>query len=175
MSEIGVVLMPLYAIFSWAALVTQENTGKYALVPVALVGWVWAGINIYRTNRFDLGIITFFFVLLSALAERQCGSAHWAKRATGISCLLVVGNYSLVVIFWEEIQQNLAKSKGVVWLDIFWLYCIAMLAFWVSAVAKLSAGDFHHKEKWFKTRIDPSLPVYRKLHSRYFRDKRICY
>ena len=69
MSEsIGTILMPLYAIASWYGLCTQGSTGKYML-PVSLIGWIWAGINIIRTKRLDLGIVTFFLVLLSSLCE----------------------------------------------------------------------------------------------------------
>ena len=139
--EIGIVLMPLYAILSWIGLITQGNSGKYVL-PVALIGWVWAGINIYRTKRFDLGILTFFFVLLSALAERQWGFTRGIKLAICISSIMVAGNYSLVVFFWKEIKKDLAKSKSVVWMNIFLGYCMAMMAFWVCVVAKSYARDF---------------------------------
>eukprot|EP00585_Thalassiosira_rotula_P011413 CAMPEP_0196136646 /NCGR_PEP_ID=MMETSP0910-20130528/4888_1 /TAXON_ID=49265 /ORGANISM="Thalassiosira rotula, Strain GSO102" /LENGTH=148 /DNA_ID=CAMNT_0041396967 /DNA_START=114 /DNA_END=560 /DNA_ORIENTATION=- len=136
MSEpIGIWLMPLYAIASWYGIFTQGNTGKY-FFPVALVGWLWAGVNIYRTNRLDLGIVTFFFVLVASLCERKYGFTRGVKLALSVSSIMVALNYSLVVVFWKQIQKDLVKSKSQLWMNIFWGYCACMVAFWVCAAAK---------------------------------------
>mmetsp|Transcript_32975 Transcript_32975/g.69401 ORF Transcript_32975/g.69401 Transcript_32975/m.69401 type:complete len:152 (-) Transcript_32975:378-833(-) len=137
MSEsIGTFLMPLYAIASWFGLCTQGNSGKYML-PVSLVGWIWAGINCIRTKRLDLGVISFFFVILASLYERHYGFTRGAKVALSVSSVMVAMNYSLVIAFWNDIQKDLAKSsKSELWMNIFWGYCASMVVFWVCAAVK---------------------------------------
>ncbi|KAL7529752.1 hypothetical protein ACHAXR_003140 [Thalassiosira sp. AJA248-18] len=133
--------MPLYAIASWYGLLTQGKSGKYML-PVALIGWVWAGVNIYRTKRLDLGLVTFLFVILASICERHYGLTRGVKLSLSVSSIMVAANYSLVVIFWKQIQKDLAKSKSQVWMNIFWGYCACMMAFWVCAMAKTYGRDF---------------------------------
>jgi len=136
MEPIGTFLMPLYAIASWYGLYTHGNTGKYML-PVSLVGWLWAVINVIRTKRLDLGIVTFFFVLLTSLYERHVGLfTRGMKLSLCISSILVATNYSLVIAFWKQIRKDLVKSKSELWCTIFYLYCAAMMAFWVCACAR---------------------------------------
>lgn len=132
---VGVVLMPIYTIASWFGLISQGSTGKYVL-PVALVGWFWAAINIYRTKRLDLGVVTFFFVLLAALYERKYGFTGGVKLALSVSSIFVAGNYSIVMVFWGQIKKDLVKSKSQLWMNVFLGYCICMMAFWVCAAAK---------------------------------------
>ncbi len=131
--------MPLYSILSWYGLYAQgSSSGKYVL-PIALVGWIWAGINIVRTKRLDLGIVTFLFVLLAAMSERQYGYTRGVKLSLCASSILVAANYSLVLAFWKAIQNDLAKTQSVTWMNIFWGYCASMTVFWI-CVSILSYG-----------------------------------
>mmetsp|Transcript_3162 Transcript_3162/g.6974 ORF Transcript_3162/g.6974 Transcript_3162/m.6974 type:complete len:149 (-) Transcript_3162:300-746(-) len=127
-------LMPIYALASWYGFLTQ-NTGEYVL-PVALVGWIWAAFNIYRTKRVDLGVVTFFFVLIASLCEQRYGFTRGVKLALCVSSVLVAGNYSLVIAFWQQIEKHLAKKKSVLWLNIFRCYCVSGMLFWVCVAAK---------------------------------------
>ncbi|KAL7517545.1 hypothetical protein ACHAWF_000130 [Thalassiosira exigua] len=130
--------MPLYAVASWHGLHAKGGTGEYVL-PVALVGWIWAVINVCRTKRLDLGVVTFFLVLIAAVAERWCGLTNKVKLALTAASLLVAANYSLVVLFWGEIKKDLAKAKSSLWMNVFWGYCACMTAFWLCAAAKTHA------------------------------------
>ncbi|KAL3759014.1 hypothetical protein ACHAWU_008623 [Discostella pseudostelligera] len=132
---IGAFLMPLYSILSWYGLCAQGSSGKYIL-PVAIIGWVWAGINILRTKRLDLGIVTFFFVILSALFERKYGFTRGVKWSLCVSSMLVAANYSLVIAFWKVIQKDLSKTQSTTWMNIFWTYCASMMVFWVCVAIK---------------------------------------
>mmetsp|Transcript_8691 Transcript_8691/g.19506 ORF Transcript_8691/g.19506 Transcript_8691/m.19506 type:complete len:164 (-) Transcript_8691:383-874(-) len=132
--EPGFILMPLYAMASWYGLITQANTGKH-LLPISLIGWLWAGINIARSKRLDLGIVTFGLVLLASICERYYyGFTRGLRWGLTISCFLVAANFSLVVIFWKPISKDLARSnKSQMWMKIFWSYCACMMVFWLCA------------------------------------------
>lgn len=134
-SAIGAFLMPLYSILSWYGLYSHGSSGKYVL-PVAIVGWLWAGINILRTKRLDLGIVSFFFVIIGALFERQYGLTRGAKWSICVSSLLVAANYSLVIAFWKVIQKDLSKTQSITWMNIFWTYCTSMVVFWICVAIK---------------------------------------
>ncbi len=129
--------MPLYSILSWYGLYTHRNSGKYVL-PIAIIGWVWAGVNISRTKRLDLGIVTFFFVIMCAIFERKYGFNRGVKLSLCISSVLVAANYSLVIVFWKVIQKDLSKSSqtNTTWMNIFWTYCASMMVFWVCVAIK---------------------------------------
>ena len=133
--EVGTLLMPLYAIASWYGLYAYGDTGRHVL-PVAFVGWVWAGINIARTRRLDLGIVTFLLVVLAASYERRHGFGRGVKLAVTVSSLLVAANYSLVIAFWGDISRDLAKAKSQTWMNVFWGYCAIMTAFWAGAAIR---------------------------------------
>lgn len=134
---LGTYLMPIYAIGSWYGLIAQGQTGQYIL-PVAFVGWVWAGINILKSKRLDLGVVSFFFAMVSALCENQWGFTPGVKLALTISSAMVAANYSLVVLFWGNLKKGLAKSgtKSGLWFKVFWTYCAAMTVFWAVTAAK---------------------------------------
>lgn len=90
---------------SWYGLITQANTGKH-LLPISLIGWLWAGINIARSKRLDLGIVTFGLVLLASICERYYyGFTRGLRWGLTISCFLVAANFSLVVIFWWAVPH----------------------------------------------------------------------
>ena len=129
------LLMPLYALASWYGLIVHGGSGKHIL-PVAIVGWVWAAINIARTKRLDLGVVTFFLVLLACLAERHYGFTRGVKLALSCASIAVAGNYSLVIALWAQISRDLSKVKSPAWITIFYCYCAAMMAWWVCAAAK---------------------------------------
>ena len=128
-------LMPVYAAASWLGLYLCGSTGKH-LLPIASFGWLWALFNIVRTRRLDLGIVTFALVMISSIWERQSGFHKGVKIASNISCLLVAANFSLVVIFWNSMVKELARSKSQLWLSIFWWYCAIMTVFWVCAAIR---------------------------------------
>jgi len=128
-------LMPAYAIVSWYALYLHGGTGKH-LLPLSLFGWVWAVFNIVRTRRLDLGVVTFAFVIISTLWERHSGFYKGVKLALSISCILLAANFSLVVIFWNSIVKELARSKTQLWLSVFWWYCTIMTVFWLFAAVR---------------------------------------
>eukprot|EP00804_Cyclotella_cryptica_P004360 CCRYP_006787-RA/>CCRYP_006787-RA protein AED:0.06 eAED:0.06 QI:138/1/1/1/0/1/2/273/160 len=125
-------LMPLYAIASWYGLYTRGQTGKH-LLPIATFGWLWAAFNIARTQRLDLGIVTFGLVILASLWERRVGFTGGVKLALTVSCVAVAANFALPVVFWNSISRALAGSKSQLWLKIFWWYCATMVVFWVCA------------------------------------------
>ncbi|KAL9179607.1 hypothetical protein ACHAXT_008897 [Thalassiosira profunda] len=128
-------LMPIYALLSWLGLIFYGQTGRYIL-PVAVVGWIWAAINVARTKRLDLGIVTFFFVIVAALCERKFGFTNGVKLGLSVSSILVAGNYSLVLFFWKQIRKDLAKAKSQLWLSIFWWYCLSGTIFWLVAIVR---------------------------------------
>ncbi len=127
--------MPIYAILSWLGFIFYGSTGRYVL-PVSFVGWLWALINVIRTKRLDLGIVTFFFVLLASLYERHYGFSKGVKVALCISSVFVAMNYSIVIAFWNDKQNDLAKSKSQLWMNTFWGYCLVMMIFWVCAAGR---------------------------------------
>ena len=135
MTELGTVLMPTYAIASWYGLYAYGSSGKYIL-PVAFIGWIWAIVNIARTKRVDLGVVTFLFVILAALFERQYGFTRGAKLALTAASVVVAGNYSLVLTFWKEVSKALSAKKSQTWMNIYLSYAILMLVFWLCAAAK---------------------------------------
>ena len=133
--EVGTILMPLYAISSWYGLYAYGESGKHVL-PVALIGWLWALINIARTRRLDLGAFTFLLVIMASAYERKHGFGRGTKLALTISSLLVAANYYLVIAFWGDISKTLARAKGQHWMSVFWTYCATMVAYWVCAAAR---------------------------------------
>lgn len=128
-------LMPIYAITSWIGLYRHGNTGTH-LLPIASFGWIWAVFNIIRTRRLDLGVVTFALVILSSLWERHSGFHKGVKIALSISCVMVAANFSLVVIVWNSMVKELARSKSQLWLSVFYWYCATMVAFWICAAAR---------------------------------------
>jgi hypothetical protein len=133
--EVGTILMPLYAFVSWYGLYAHGDSGKHVL-PVALIGWLWALINIARTRRLDLGIFTFLLVMLASVHERRHGFGGGAKLALTISSMLVAANYYLVIAFWGDISKPLAKAKSPYWMNVFWTYCATMTVYWACAAAR---------------------------------------
>ena len=129
---IGLCLMPAYAICCWTGLYKNGGTGKH-LLPDALFGWIWAIINIMRSKRIDLGIVTFGLVIIFTLVERYYGFTRGVRWAISASCLAVATNFSLVVIFWKPIQKDLSKSKSQLWLKVFLSYCVTLMIFWIVA------------------------------------------
>jgi hypothetical protein len=142
MSEpIGIYLMPIYAIGCWYGLYAHGATGKH-LLSCALVGWIWAIINITRSKRIDLGVVTFGLVILSTLCERYNGYTRFVRWTTTISSIFVAVNFSLVLIFWKPIQKDLAKSRSVIWLKVFVSYCACLMIFWlISAYTSFFRGE----------------------------------
>ncbi|KAL7444948.1 hypothetical protein ACHAXH_008266 [Discostella pseudostelligera] len=135
-SPIGAFLMPLYSILSWYGLCAHGSSGK-CILPVAIIGWVWAGFNIHRTKRLDLGIVTFFFVIVCVIFERKYGFTRGVKWSLCVSSMLVAANYSLVIAFWKVIQKDLSKTQSTAWMNIFWTYCASMMVFWVFVAIKI--------------------------------------
>ena len=127
---IGLCLMPAYAIGCWIGLYKNADTGKH-LLPAALFGWLWAIINIMRSKRVDLGVVTFGLVIIFTLVERYYGFTRAVKWAISISALVVAANFSLVVIFWKPIRKDLSKSKSQLWLKVFFTYCVTLMIFWI--------------------------------------------
>mmetsp|Transcript_25562 Transcript_25562/g.53798 ORF Transcript_25562/g.53798 Transcript_25562/m.53798 type:complete len:171 (-) Transcript_25562:519-1031(-) len=141
-------LMPIYASISWLLLLFRSHRGQH-LLPISLIGWIWAMVNIIRTKRLDLGIVTFGIVLLGTLVEVymthkvsssseniSLGRVWWIKWWLTIGCILVAANFSLVVIFWDSISKELEKSKSQTWMKVFLSYCIIMMVFWIAAAFK---------------------------------------
>lgn len=138
---IGIYLMPIYAVGCWYGLYAYGATGKY-LFPAALVGWIWAIINIARSKRIDLGVVTFGLVILSTLCERYNGYTRFVRWVTTLSSIFVAINFSLVLIFWKPIQKDLAKSRSVIWLKVFVSYCACLMIFWlISAYKSFFRGE----------------------------------
>lgn len=128
-------LMPVYAIASWVGLYLHGSTGVH-LLPVASFGWIWAIFNIIRTRRLDLGVVTFALVIMSSVWERRSGFHKGVKIALSISCMMVAANFSLVVVFWNSMVKELARSKSQLWLSIFYWYCASMTVFWICAAVR---------------------------------------
>jgi hypothetical protein len=131
---IGLYIMPAYAIGCWLGLCLSDR-GKH-LLPAALFGWMWAVINIMRSKRIDLGVVTFFFVIISTLLERHYGFTRGVRWAISAAAIVVAANFSLVVIFWKPIQKDLAKSRSQLWLKVFYSYCLTLMMFWLAAAYK---------------------------------------
>ena len=133
--NVGTVLMSAYAIASWYGLYTTTTTGttdnNRHVLPIALIGWGWAAINIARTRRLDLGIVSFALVVLSAGYERKYGVTKGSKIAMILSSALVAMNYALVPANWGLITRTLAKTKSQTWLHIYFGYCVSQMVFWV--------------------------------------------
>lgn len=125
-------LMPTYAAASWYGLLAYGDSGRYML-PISLFGWLWAGVNIARSRRFDLGIVTFAIVLAASIWERKNGYSAGVRYTLTMGSIMVAASFSLVVVFWTQIRDDLSKSKSRMWLTIFWSYCACMMLFWVSA------------------------------------------
>jgi hypothetical protein len=132
---IGLYIMPVYAIGCWLGLYLNAATGKH-LLPAALFGWVWAVINIMRSKRIDLGVVTFFLVILSTLLERNYGFTRGVRWAISGAAIAVAANFSLVVIFWKPIQKDLARSRSQLWLKVFYTYCLTLMIFWLASAYK---------------------------------------
>ncbi len=149
MSEpLATFLMPIYAAISWLLLLFQSQRGQH-LLPISLIGWIWAMVNIIRTKRLDLGIVTFGIVLLGTLVERymtpkasssseniSLGRVWWIKWWLTVGCVLVAANFSLVVVFWDSISKELEKTKSQTWMKVFLSYCIIMMVFWIAAALR---------------------------------------
>ena len=136
----GGVVMPLYALIAWYSLYSKGETGEY-LLPVSLVGWIWAMINTYRNQELDLGVVTFFFVLITSVYERYYTGAftRGIKWILVVSSIMVAANYGLVFLLWEGLKENFrSTAKSEVWIIIFYWYCVVMMAFWVGAAIKTS-------------------------------------
>lgn len=114
-----------------------SNTGKYVL-PVSIVGWIWAVINTYTDQELDLGAITFFLVLIISLYEKYKGLfTQGIKWSLIISSLLVAANYGLVFILWKSLEEAfVSNSKSELWIAIFYWYCVAMMLFWICSSVK---------------------------------------
>merc|ERR1719464_81887 len=118
---IGTYLMPLYAVASWYGLYAHGDTGSYNL-PVALVGWVWAGINVLRTRQLDLGVVSFFLVLLASLGERRRGLTPGIRAALCGASAIVAANFALPLLFWRQIRKIVTKGKSDTWTTTFLTY-----------------------------------------------------
>ena len=128
-------LMPTYAIVSWIGLFLFSKTGKH-LLPIAAFGWAWAVINCIHSKRLDLGAITFGLVIVSSLWERHSGFDKKVRVALTISCICVAMNFSLPLILWSQMADELAKEKSDLWLSIFFWYCVSMTVFWICAAIR---------------------------------------
>mmetsp|Transcript_6605 Transcript_6605/g.10076 ORF Transcript_6605/g.10076 Transcript_6605/m.10076 type:complete len:164 (-) Transcript_6605:256-747(-) len=138
---IGLCLMPAYAIGCWIGLYKNADTGKH-LLPAALFGWIWAIINIMRSKRIDLGVVTFGLVIIFTLLERYYGFTRGVRWAISAAALAVAANFSLVVVFWKPIQKDLSRSKSQLWLKVFFSYCFTLMIFWiVSAYNNFVRGE----------------------------------
>ena len=133
--------MPLYALISWYSLYSKGDTGEY-LLPVSLVGWIWAVINTYRNQELDLGVVTFFLVLITSVYERYTGGAFTRKIKwiLVVSSIMVAVNYGLVFLLWGGLKENFRSTskKSELWITIFYWYCVVMMAFWVCVSIKTS-------------------------------------
>lgn len=129
--NVGTVLMPAYAFASWYGLYTTGTNNNRHVLPIALIGWGWAVINITRTNRLDLGVVSFALAALSAWYERKYGLTKGTKIAMILSSALVAMNYALVPANWGRITRTLAKTKSQTWLHIYFGYCVSQMVFWV--------------------------------------------
>ena len=108
----------------------------------ASLQWIWAIINIARSKRIDLGVVTFGWVIFSTVWERYNGYTRFVRWATTISSIFVAINFSLVLIFWKPIQKDLAKSRSVIWLKVFVSYCACLMIFWlISAYKSFFRGE----------------------------------
>ncbi len=132
---LGLTLMPAYAVGCWIGLYKYAATGKHIL-PAALFGWAWAMINIIRSKRIDLGVVTFGLVILFTLVERYYGFTRGVRWSISLASLAVAANFSLVVIFWKPIQKDLSKSKSQLWLKVFFGYCLTLMIFWIVSAYK---------------------------------------
>ena len=128
-------LMPAYAIVSWIGLFLFGKTGKHIL-PIAVIGWLWAVINCIHSKSLDLGAITFGLVMIASLWERHSGFDKKVRVALTVSCVCVAVNFSLPLILWSQMADELAKEKSDLWLSIFFWYCVSMTVFWISAAIR---------------------------------------
>ena len=137
----GGVVMPLYALISWYSLYLKGDTGEYML-PVSLVGWIWAVINTYRNQELDLGAVTFFFVLITSVYERYYTGGAFTRKIKWllvVSSIMVAANYGLVFLLWGGLKENFrSTAKSELWITIFYWYCVVMMAFWICASIKTS-------------------------------------
>ena len=149
---VGGVVMPLYALLSWYSLYLKGETGEY-LLPVSLVGWIWAVINTYRNQELDLGAVTFFFVLITSVYEQryytEAQFTRGIKWILVVSSIMVAANYGLVFLLWGELKENFrSTAKSEVWITIFYWYCVVMMAFWVGASIKTSTRSLSSENRY---------------------------
>lgn len=55
------------------------------------------------------------------------------------SCAAVAVNFALPIVFWNSISKEVARSKSLLWLNVFWWYCVIMGVFWVCAAVRNQA------------------------------------
>ena len=166
--------MPLYALISWYSLYSKGETGEY-LLPVSLVGWIWAVINTSRNQELDLGAVTFFLVLITSFYERYTGAfTRKIKWILVVSSIMVAANYGLVFLLWGGLKENFrSTSKSEVWITIFYWYCVVMMAFWVCASIKtytrsLSENGYSAILQYIDIRLPPRRKRARAEHLRVY-------
>ena len=98
---------------------------------------------LYRNQELDLGVVTFFFVLITSVYEQRyyTGGAFTRKIKwiLVVSSIMVAANYGLVFLLWGGLKENFrSTAKNELWITIFYWYCVVMMAFWVCAAIKTS-------------------------------------
>ena len=132
--ESGLVLMPLYALASWTAMLKLQP-GSFEIY-VAVIGWVWALLNTVLKGNFDLGVVTFALVIAAFGLERRTGLTRGIKIFECIASVAVASNFSLVPFFWQGLKVRLSKSKSQAWLNVFLVYCITFAVYWALVAAR---------------------------------------
>lgn len=77
--------------------------------------------------------------MLASLRERQAGFTSGVKIGLTASCAAVAVNFALPIVFWNSISKEVARSKSLLWLNVFWWYCVIMGVFWVCAAVRNQA------------------------------------
>ena len=138
--ESGLVLMPMYALASWIAMLKLQP-GSYE-VYIAAIGWAWALLNIVLKGTFDLGSVTFALAIAAFGLERRTGLTGGIKLFECIASVAVALNFSLVIVLWQDIKSRLSKSKSQAWLTVFLVYCITFAIYWaLIAVRTYKRGE----------------------------------
>ncbi|EJK74303.1 hypothetical protein THAOC_04030 [Thalassiosira oceanica] len=130
----GIILMPLYALASWTAMLKLQP-GSYEIY-VAAIGWAWALLNTVLKGNFDLGVVTFAFVIAAYGIERRAGLTGGIKVFECIASVAVANNFALVIFLWKDLKIQLSSSKSPAWLNVFLVYCITFAVYWALVAAR---------------------------------------
>eukprot|EP00978_Attheya_sp_CCMP212_P048518 scaffold534283_cov75-Attheya_sp.AAC.1 len=119
--------MLVYATGSWVSILTLDDPLDCVL-PVSIVGTLWAIRNIVKFEQADLGVISMGIV---ALASSPLLGRY--RRIETFGCFLAAANFLVPLLLWTKLFPLVRNKRSLLWTNIFVTYCSAMAFFWIYA------------------------------------------